>query len=266
MKKLLLTTVCLLLVSSMALGQARSSTTSKQTPKHRYGGTQCGSDPILPTDGFAAIYDLVDVSSSAYYLVHLKAGHSYSAEAYDTTDPTISVGAAQLSLISTDCKTPLPTTDVASLDPDLSNDFADRISWIQSGNADAVLVLTNSDASNIYTYNVRIVDTTLHNPRWSTFSGFSTQYALVNNTNTAISGTLTLTDSNGALYFANVTVPSGGESFQTSGGLGIPANHFGFANFAFVGPAGGITADAYFINANATVIVPSTLAPRNYQH
>ena len=266
MKKLLLTTVCLLIVSSMALGQAKSRTTSKKV--HRYGGLSCGSDPILPTDG-AATYDYVGLGGAPgganYYLVHLKDGHSYSAEAYDSTDEVIS-GTAQLSLIATDCQTALPTTDVVSLDPDLSNDFADRISWIQTGNVDAVLILTNNDSNNFYSYTIRIVDTTLHNPRWSTFSGFITQYALVNNTNTPITGTLTLIDSTGTQYFANVTVPAGGENFQTTSGLSVPGNHFGFANFTFVGPAGGITADAYFINANATVIVPSTLAPRNYQH
>jgi len=265
MKKLLLTTICLLVVSSMALGQARSNASSKQV--HRGGGIACGSDPILPTDGYTTIYDIVDVSSASFYLVHLKDGHSYSAEAYDSTDQTVTAGAAQLSLIlASDCKTALPTTDVVNVDPDLSGSFADRISWIQTGNVDAVLKLSNSDPNNSYSYNIRVTDTTLHNPRWSTFSSFITQYALVNNTNVAISGTLTLIDSTGAQYATNITIPAGEESFQTSGGLGIPDNHFGFANFAFVGPAGAITGDAYFINSNATVIAPSTLVPRNYQH
>src|SRR5208337_4777513 len=108
MKKLLFTTVCLLLVSSMALGQAKSRTTSKKV--QRYGGLGCGSDPILPTDG-AATYDYVGLGGAPgganYYLVHLKDGHSYSAEAYDATDMTIT-GTAQLSLIlASDCTTQL---------------------------------------------------------------------------------------------------------------------------------------------------------------
>src|ERR1035438_9597724 len=103
MKKLLFTTVCLLLVSSMVMAQAKSSTTSKQTSKHRYGGIACGSDPILPTDGLA-ISDFVGTAgagSPTYYLVHLKDGHSYSAEVYDSTDPTVNAGMAQLLLTST---------------------------------------------------------------------------------------------------------------------------------------------------------------------
>src|SRR5208337_1370044 len=263
MKKTFFVTLCLVLVSSMLLAQTKGAP-AKQKQVKRYGGIECGSDPILPTDG-AATLDYVGTSPN-FYLVHLKAGHSYSAELFDSTDLYVT-GGAQLVLLSSPACTALPTTDVVSLDPDLSNNFADRISWIQAADADGVLQVNNLDNSgNFYSYSIRIVDTTLHNPRWSTFSGFITQYALVNNTSTAISGALTLIDSTGTQYSANVTVPAGGESFQTTGGLSIPADHFGFGTFAFVGPAGGITADAYFINSNATVIVPSTLAPRNYQH
>ena len=273
MKRTLLFTLGMLLVSSMALAQTKaSSTTHKQTTQKRVkrlGGISCGSDPILPTDGYTTIYDFVPPSSSSYYLVHLKNGHSYGAEVYDSTDATISA-TAQLSLISaSDCATVLPTTDVVSIDPDLSNDFADRISWIQSGDADAVLVVANPDSTVSYSYNIRIADTTLVNPRWSTFSGFITQYAFVNNTETTITGTLTLVDNTaGGPYTTNFTVPAGGESFQTvpSSSLNVPPNHFGFATFAFVGPAGAIVADAYFINPSGTVIVPSIFAPRNYQH
>jgi hypothetical protein len=269
MKRFLLTIVCLLVISSLALAQATTAakgTTGRQARKtvHTNGGIACGSDPILPTDGLA-IQDFVDVSSTSYYLVHLKGGHSYSAEVYDSVDSTISATAKLQLTASTDCTTVLPTTDVANMDPDLGNNFSDRISWIQSGDSDAVLEVVNPDSTNSYVYNVRIVDTTLHNPRWSTFSGFITQYALVNNTEVVVTGTLTVYDNSGNVVTtnANVTVPASGENFLT---VSSPVNKFGFTTFAFVGAAGSITADAYFINGNATVVVPSTFAPRNYQH
>ena len=277
MKRVLLATACLLVMSSLALAQANTATThsnaatSKQPRKQRNvrtnGGLQCGNDPILPTDG-TTIYDFVDVSGQGtgtnYYLVHLKDGHSYSAEVYDSTDSAISA-TAQMVLYAPGCGSTLPTTDVANIDPDLSNDFADRISWIQAGDSDAILAVINPDQSNYYVYNVRIVDTTLHNPRWSTFNGFITQYALVNNTEFPITGNLTVYDNTGVVLISRtgISIPAGGENFQT---VSTPPNHFGFATFGFVGPAGAITADAYFINGNATVVVPSTFAPRNYQH
>jgi hypothetical protein len=270
MKRLLLTFVCLLAISSLALAQATTDiastagTAGTHVRKARTpGGISCGSDPILPTDG-TTLQDFVDVSSTTYYMVHLKNGHSYSAEVYDSLDATVSV-AAQLQIWSSGCGSQLSTTDVASLDPDLSNNFADRISWIQSGDADAILQVINSDSTNSYVYNVRIVDTTLHNPRWSTINGYHTQYAYVNNTETSITGTLTVYDNSGNVVISNtgVAVPAGAENFVT---ISNPTNLFGFATFAFVGPAGAITADAYFVNPGINAVVSSTFAPRNYQH
>lgn len=273
MNKLLLTMFGLLVMSSLALAQATtdtanaagtSGTTVRQARKNvqPYGGTACGSDPILPTDG-SAIQDFVDVGAITYYMVHLKSGHSYSAEMYDSQDATISVP-GQLQLWNTGCGSQLPTTDVASLDPDLSNNFSDRISWIQSGDSDAILEVINTDTVNTYVYTIRITDTTLHNQRWSTFTPFSTQYSFVNNTDVNITGTLTLYNTSGAvLNSVPITVNAGAQLFYI---FSTPPNQVGNATFAFIGPAGGITADAFFLNTGATVVVPSTFAPRNYQH
>jgi hypothetical protein len=207
MKRVLLTLVSLLVLSSLALAQATTGTTGIHIRKNRTpGGNACGSDPILPTDGLP-IQDFVDVASTSYYLVHMKDGHSYSAEVYDSVDATISA-TAQLTLISAnDCTTVLTTMDVASFDPDLSNSFSDRISWIQAGDSDAVLEVINPDTSNSYVYTIRVVDTTLHNPRWSTINGYHTQYALVNNTEFAIAGTLTVYDSSGNVVISNMVSP-----------------------------------------------------------
>jgi hypothetical protein len=269
MKRVLLATVCVLVMSSLALAQATTDTSAatgsngRQPRKTHNGGITCGSDPILPTDG-SSTQDFVDVSSTTYYLVNLKSGHSYSAEVYDSQDATISA-TAQLQLWSSGCGSQLSTADVAASDPDLSNSFADRISWIQSGDAAAVLEVINPDGANSYVYNIRVVDTTLHNPRWSTISGYHTQYAFVNNTETPITGTLTVYDNSGNVVISNtgVAVPAGAENFVS---IFNPTNVFGFATFAFVGPAGAITADAYFVNPGINAVVPSTFAPRNYQH
>jgi hypothetical protein len=208
--------------------------------------------------------DFISAGATLYYGGIFLAGHSYTAEVWDPYDADTGIYPT-LELLS-GCATGPAFTEDFFADPALEYTFTDRISWISATTDFYQVALPNFDSVNGYTFFIRITDTTLHNPRWSTFSGFITQYALVNNTNDDISGTLTLTDSGGAQYIANVTIPAGGESFQTTGGLGVPANDFGFADFAFIGPAGGITADAYFINSNATVIVPSTFAPRNYQH
>lgn len=278
MKRLLPTTVCLLVMSSVALAQATTGMTGKQIRKHRYGSISCGSDPILPTDG-STIQDFVTPSSASYYLVHLKDGHSYSAEVYDPVDATISA-AAQLVLLSATGCSPLSTTDVVNVDPDLSNAFSDRISWVQSGDADAVLEVINPDSANTYSYNIRIVDTTLRNARWSTVLGgaFSTHYGFLNTTESAIQGTLTLYASDGQIYTASFTIPAAGEVFQTVCGTGsagcsaqnieVPSNKAGFATFAFIGPPGAVTVDGYFqgVVNGVFVMVPTAWSSRNSQH
>ncbi len=260
MSKRLLTALCALLITSVVVGQTKAPT--KKQNIHRNGGIACGSDPILPTDG-SATDDYVAPGTSGWYYVHLKAGHSYSVDVWDSTDSVIS-GSATLALIASDCSTVVSTTDATSVDPDLSNDFGKRISWIQASDANNYLQVGTTDPSgNAYT--IRITDTTLRNPRWSTYGGFSTQYAFLNNTAGSITGTLTIYDSNGVFVSSvpGIVVPAKAESYQI---LSTPINKVGFAVFGFIGPPGAITADAYFLNASGSVIVPSSFGPRNYQH
>jgi hypothetical protein len=261
MKKILVTTICIFLISSVVLAQARAPKAKSNAVKPN-AGIACGSDPILPTDG-SELQDFVASGTPSWYLVNLKTGHSYSVEVWDPIDGTIIAGSASLALIAADCTTTATTSDVTNIDPDLRGTFGARISWIQAADASAFVQVSTSDAlGNSYT--IRVTDTTLVNPRWSTFSGFSTQYALVNNTSVAITGTLTLYDNTGVVVVSHpILVPASEEAFQS---IATPANKFGFATFAYVGPAGAVTADAYFINSTATVIVPSTFNPRNFQH
>jgi hypothetical protein len=279
MKKILFTAVSLFLISSLAFAQVNTGKATRQIRTRRYGGFQCGGDPILPTDG-SITADFVSAASSSYYYVHLKAGHSYSAEVWDPLDETIVAGSAQLALLATGTCSALSTTDVATMDPDLSNDFSDRISWIQASDADAILQVNNTDPVNFYNYSVRITDTTTRNARWSTALGgaFSTHYGFLNSTESAISGTLTLYESDGPVYTVQVNIPASGEVFETVCGTGsagcssqniqVPSNKAGFATFVFIGPPGAVTADGYFQAAQSggIVIVPTAWAPKNSQH
>lgn len=229
----------------------------------------CPQDPVLSTDGHTTGDDFVAAGSSVYYAVNLKAGHSYSVEIWDDYDPTVPNLAPKIMLLK-DCVPGPSVTDVTKSDPDLSGGFASRVSWIQHADETDQLSITNPDENNGYVYRIRITDTTLVNPRWSTYSGYITQYALMNNTNTAINGTLTLTQVLGdgccSVYKLNVAIPAGQESFifvGPNGSVNVPVNQTGFATLAFEGPAGALTADAYFVGPG---VITSTFAPRNYQH
>jgi hypothetical protein len=111
-------------------------------------------------------------------------------------------------------------------------------------------------------YSISVSETTMFNPRWSTFSGFVTQWGFQNTTESSISGTLTVLDSvSGGPYTKSVTVAPNATVFAGSGetflGGSIPANHAGGATFVHNGPPGSIKADAYLLNSNLSVIVPT---------
>ncbi len=268
MKKVFGATVCVLLVSCIALGQAKADRDVKKQQDQQKariaGGYGCGSDPILPTDG-SSVQDYIGAGPN-YYLVHLQRNHSYAVDMWDSTDNFIS-GSGQLVLLSSPgCGTTLTTRDFVSSDPNLSNDFADRISWIQPEDGDAVLEVNNLDTTGaFYSYVVRITDTTLQDNYWTTNGGMAAEFIFTNNTEQTLAGTLTVKDltAGGIDYNVHVSVPAGSQTTEVvastgiaSSGLQLPANHIGRALFAFHGPAGGIMAEGYTITAVDVPISP----------
>jgi hypothetical protein len=266
MKRMLFTVILAILSCTIMLGQSRGEV-SKKRQVTRAAGISCGNDPILPVDGSQTI-DYVDPGAPNWYLVHLKAGHSYSVEAWDPVDATVNPSTASLVMIASDCSTVLPTTDVTSLDPDLSNTFGARVSWIQQSDASAYVQLNTTDTVG-YEYSIRVTDTTLYNSRWSTYNGYKTQYAIWNTTESTITGTLTVTQVIGTAccvtYTQSISIPAGSQQFVVLyAGLGnLQANQSGNATLSFVGPSGGLIADAYFTGPS---IVPTSLAPKFTAH
>lgn len=277
MKQMFASIVCLLLMSAMALGQAQADRNTKRLQGLQKvrppGGFACGSDPILPTDG-SSTQDSI-TSSPNFYLLHLLAGHSYSAEMWDPVDLFIGGGAQLVLLSSPGCAT-VPTTDFVSADPNLSNSFGDRISWRQSVDSDAVLQVNNLDtAGGFYGYIIRVTDTTLQNEYWTTNGNLATEYVFTNNTEHTLSGTLTVKDvtGGGTDYSVHFAVPATGQTVEivastgiASSGLQVPANHIGRATFAFTGPAGGVIAQAFTITSVDVPIVPVKFEPKFSPH
>lgn len=283
MRATILVTVCLLLLSANAFSQAKGDKDIKRSQQQRVqkdSGVNCIEDPILPTDGSSA-QDIVSTGNGGtgpnYYLVHLKAGHSYSAEMWAPTAAAVTGGAQLALLLSTNCS-PVATSDFVQVDPDLSKTFADRISWHFQNNHDFVLEASSLDTSGtLYQYIIRVTDTTLWNTNWSTYSTLAMQYDFTNVTASTLSGVLTVTDvtAGNATYTSSFSVPAGQQVTKivaatgiASIGLQVPANHQGYASFAFLGPAGAIVADANFIN-NTTPnvpVAPSKFGARFFPH
>ena len=265
--RVLATVMSFLLTTLICFAQSQNSLGVKGGQRKTDGST-CDLTAQQLQDG-TLDSDWVAKNSLNCYTEYLLAGHSYSVEVWDPWDAWNGYR-AKLQLLDVSCNSGPSYTDVAYVDPVLFATFAGRISWIVPADDYYNIAVINQDSVDSYDYNVRLSDTTLHSSRWSTWSGFGTQYAFVNETSSSISGILTVTESGGAKHTLNITIPANSEAFRTvqaSGGdVNVGANKSGFSDFAYVGPEGAVMADAVIINASATVIEPVAFAARNYQH
>lgn len=212
-------------------------------------------------------------SPTYWYSFYAQAGHSYAVEVVPTTDnenvsnaihfmnfaiwgPGDIAGLQQggcrgtstLSWTSTQKYTPTIAKD--------SNGTGQRLSLIQPSAGLDIFSITNTQAAGAYSY--RVTDTTLFNPRWSTYSGFDTQWGFTNMSDMTITGTLSIYDANNRLIKSvQVTIPGGGQIFRLSNSsdINLPRNNAGSAMFAYNGPPNAILGDAYFLNGDASVIV-----------
>lgn len=277
MKRVLWNTLYVLLVSGLASAQVPAATRpSRSTPPViPSGATTCNQAAILPEDGTSGGYSTsIPAGSTNYYIQVFLTGHSYSVDVWDPFDANLFHFPFFLGVFDYQtCSTAISYQNTGGTAPYLY-DNANRVSWIQSLTGQQAIKVQNFDTLNSYSYYIRIIDTTLYNPRWSTYSGYTTQYSFVNVSanSSPIVGTLTVYDNTSTsitpvvLATATITVPSGGQYLYTVMPPTVPANHFGFSTFAFVGPPGVIRADAYFINSSATVVVPSTFGPISEPH
>ena len=259
-------TICFVFLSSLVFAQAA-----------RPQGLISPNDPgCMPSyrqqivNGIVGASDWISAGATNYYWEGFTAGHSYSAEVWDPFSDTMSMGTsmATLSLLLA-CAAGPAYTNTAAMDPNLLEGFTGRISWIMATTGhDYQISLKNNDATNGHQYLFRITDTTLFSPRWSTWSGFLTQWTFSNVTKSDISGVFTIFNSAGtAIKVVNVTVSAGKVKSYSSvpGDLNLPANTSGSVMFAFVGPPGAIQADAAIMNSTVTVLAPVKFEPRNSQ-
>jgi len=130
-----------------------------------------------------------------------------------------------------------------------------------SANGELFVAVQDINTSNPAHFRVRVEETTLFNPLWSTDDGFSTHYRLYNTTNRPCSVTLDLrTDNNGA--------PAGGSSSVTftlaannsvtrrtgPADLAVSAGQTGHATIAHDCTPGAILADAFLAHAGGRVV------------
>jgi hypothetical protein len=218
-----------------------------------------------------------------WYAFYGQAGHSYSAEFVATTDndnnsTSIAFGSLYVwgpndiaALQANGCFGSSSVTFYATqaYSPAVAKSkygTGQRITFIATVPGLNIISITNFQAPG--TYSFRITDTTLFNPRWSTWSGFDTSWGLTNMSDMPITGTLYVYGSNNQLLAAvAITIAANQQVFRTtySYDLNLPRSRDGFAIFAHNGPPGAILGDAIVQNSNLTVAIPSKFESRSTQ-
>ncbi len=236
----------------------------------------CNSAGSIIPDGRMSPLTTIDTTADKWMASRVVAGHSYSLEV-----AAPSAGVSNATPISATFGTGfcnfsngtgfVDTTDASPTVLGVNGNFA-RASYIATIDRYVYTTVHVTGGSNT-TYTFSVTDTTLYNPRWSTSQGYITVYGFQNTTTQTIHGTLTV----------NVTFGgSGTVTYDLNGGAGIapgaqllvalgpgltinmPSGEGGSATLVHDGPPGGLTVDAYFVNAVS--LVPAVFAPRNSQH
>jgi hypothetical protein len=233
--------------------------------------TTCtGNVSRLVTDG-RIVHSTIPDATTFFWEFDGFAGRSYSVELSSEVDGTLPTTAFVLYNTVDDCTTLTSTLNLnanSNTDPILSGPGLRR-SFIAPADGTYIIRMVNNSGS-IHLYDLRVTDTTLYTPRWSTYAGFVTQWGFRNTTNTDITVTLTATGVLPVRVPVQIAfvVPAGGEVFKTiaamNGDMNVGKNQAGYAEAAHDGPPGAIVADAYM--EGGLVFLQSLFEARNASH
>ncbi|HTD23678.1 MAG TPA: hypothetical protein VK738_13555 [Terriglobales bacterium] len=244
-----------------------------------FAGSACNKATVLNGDGRILDFDFVAPTSANYYQFNVSANHSYSVEVRQDYDDLQSGTPDLTTAAFTDsaCSVALGNANTLAANNNVhhteNNDPAlpansQRFSFTPTASGTVYLAVTNSNASTGRYVSITVAETTIFYSRWSTFSGFSTQWAYQNTSSQPVAVTLTVIDTLGSPLMnpnpivVSFSVAAGSEVFQlTPSTVAAPAQHGGPAFATTDGPPGAVLPDCYFINGTATIVVPSTISP-----
>ena len=221
-----------------------------------------------------------------WYGFYGQAGHSYSVEFVSPADndrildsKTIFFNGFMIwgpsdHLSSCNGKSSVSFVNTSAFSPVLMHDpgygDGERFAFIASASGLYVLTISNSGGAGSYSF--RVVDTTLFNARWSTWSGWDTQWGFVNLSDMTITGAFVVYDSTGnQVSQVTINLNPGGQpgSYIMRGShvtdLNLKRNTNGYATFAYIGPPQAMYCDSYTSNSSGSVIIPARFETRNAQ-
>jgi len=234
----------------------------------------CHNPNVVTPDGRPTyIFDYLSANTSYYWGFYGQAGHSYSIEMVYDFDNDARSGAPgnyypRVYNVGDDF-----CSNISSLHYSFTGPWAPVLNWRWSlrygfiAPSNGLYGFTASENSNGGYISFRVVDTTMFNPRWSTYSGFVSTWGISNTSDHDINGTLTIYDSAGNVVGVphNETFRAGQVRyfFSDPSDLNLPSGMAGSATFAYAGPPGAILADAFM--TSATRVFPTKFEPRNAQ-
>ena len=218
-----------------------------------------------------------------WYAFYGQAMHSYSVEFVPTIDnentntsisfvnPAVWGPNDISSLQANGCYGPstLSSTTTKTYSPAIARSkygAGQRFSFVEPVSGLNMASITNNQAAGAYSY--RVTDTSMFNPRWSTWSGYDTSWGFTNMSDMTITGTLyVLNTNNQVLSAASITLAPNGQVFRGSGttDLNLARNNSGSVIFAHNGPPSSILADSYMVNSTGTVITYTKFESRYTQ-
>jgi hypothetical protein len=232
--------------------------------------TNCGAPVLLIADGRVTA-STFSLNSKYWFGIYAESGHSYSVEFESPADnytltPKVFIGAVAVFAPSdalTACQGPssVAATQTSSYAPVVqkSGDGSGQRVAFTAQSAGRYLIMV-SNVGGVGGYSFRALDTTLMNPRWSTCGGYFTHWGLLNVSDMAITGVLTVFDTAGHLVAtAQVSLAPGAEQFRVSlpSDLNLAPNSAGYAIFSHNGPPNAIVADAYMVSGSGAIIYVS---------
>ena len=227
----------------------------------------CSAPVIIIPDGRLSLSTFAQ-NALYWYGVYAVAGHSYSVEfesASENTSTTtkvvfspISVFAPSDSLVGCRGASTVNLTQTEAYSPAIRrspNVAGRRVSFTAQAAGLYLLAASNVGTSGSYSFSV--VDTTMVNTRWSSCSGYYTQWGLVDVSDMTITGVFTVYDYTGrALAQRTLTLAPGTAQYRISpaNDMNVIPNSFGYATFVHNGPPDAVIGDAFIVSGNGAVI------------
>lgn len=236
--------------------------------------TSCLGAILLVPDGSPHDGVFTAANQQRWFKFVVKANRSYAVlvENASPTDEQTTVFISFAPVAGPCNGTPVSVTDTSATEPpSLAPPSVGAQRWSWQASANTVLWFPVFTGATPGSFRIRVVETTLINPRWSTFGGFYTSWGLRNNSNVTVNSTLTILDAaGGVVTTASFAILPGQVVFRDTRptDLNLSPNQAGSALFTHDGPPGAITADAFLVNENSvpSVVVAAKFEPRTPQH